>query len=180
MKQRIILDEENKIKVIQNFLIEPYFQELENVFMGGNMPWFFNKNSLNNTSDRSFMFTHMIYDYKEGWVGNDAINNIIGPMVWSIKEHLNFKSIFRIKANLTTEQGKQIIHPAHYDYSGPNKENFKIAIFHVNTCNGYTQIKEKKINNVSNQLIMFNNVSHKYATATNVSSRVIINFGFFT
>ena len=62
------------------------------------MPWFFNKNSLNNTSDRSFMFTHMIYDYKEGWVGNNAINNIVGPMVWSIKEHLNFKSIFRIKA----------------------------------------------------------------------------------
>ena len=38
----------------------------------------------------------------------------------------------------------------------------------------------KKIGNVENQLVIFNNVEHCYATATDCSSRVVINFNFIT
>jgi hypothetical protein len=188
MKQEIIIDKENKVKIIKNFLIEPYFIELKSILMGPYIPWFFQSDSLEGLNDKTFMFTHSVY-YKQrkdepslnpGWVGDPNINKLISPMVWFIKEHLNFKELSRIKINLTTNRNENVEHMPHVDYMGENEDKLKVAIFHVNTCNGYTKINNLKIKNEENQLILFNNIKHCYSTATDVSSRVVINFNFFT
>ena len=168
------------IKIIKNFLSKPYFDELQALFMGWHMPWFFNENSLTDVNDNSFLFTHAIFYKEHGWVGTELINNIIRPMLWNIKEHLNYSTVSRIKANLTTNRNKQVVHPTHRDWEGTNEDKYRIAVFHVNTCNGFTKVKDKKIENVENQLVIFNNVEHCYATATDCSSRVVINFNFIT
>ena len=49
------------IKIIKNFLSKPYFDELQALFMGWHMPWFFNENSLREVDDKSFMFTQAIF-----------------------------------------------------------------------------------------------------------------------
>jgi len=180
MNQKIFIDDQNNIKVVQNFLSKPYFEDLQKILMGYHMPWFFNENSLTDVNDNSFLFTHAIFYKEHGWVGTELINNIIRPMLWNIKEHLNYSTVSRIKANLTTNRNKQVVHPTHRDWEGTNEDKYRIAVFHVNTCNGFTKVKDKKIENVENQLVIFNNVEHCYATATDCSSRVVINFNFIT
>ena len=177
MKQKIILDKKNKIKIIKNFLIQPHFKDVQSLLMSRFTGWFYQSESLFDVNDQSFLFQHAIYFEKE-WTGTQPVINVINPMVWAIQEHLEFKKLSRIKANLTTNQTKQILHPWHRDMSWPNSEKNKVAIYHVNTCNGYTQIGERKIKSEENQLIIFDNVSHCYTTPTDVPVRVVINFNF--
>lgn len=166
------------MKIIKNFLPEAYLYDLNDLLMGKDMPWFFQENSLRNKDDGSFMFTHAVYFKEHGWVGNHIVNSMIRPMLWNIKDHLNYSEVSRIKCNLTTNQKDQIRHPKHLDWEGKDGDKYKIAIFHMNTCNGYTQIGDHKIENEKNQLIIADNVEHCYATSTNTKIRVVINFNF--
>ena len=178
MKQKVIVDKKNKLKIIKNFLIQPHFKQVQSMLMGRFTGWFYQPQSLFNINDHTFMFTHAIYFDEEGWTGSDHINNLIRPMLWSIEEHLEVKKVSRIKVNLTTNQDKQILHHWHRDMTGPGSDKNKVAIYHVNTRNGFTQVGDRKITNEENQLILFDNVRHCYATATDVPARVVINFNF--
>jgi hypothetical protein len=177
MKQKIILDKKNRIKIIKNFLIQPYFKELQLRLLGRFTGWFYQPHSLYDQKDGCFNFTHTIY-FEEQWTGADHINNLVRPMIWFVQEHIEFKTLSRIKANLTTNQQKPVLHTPHRDMDWDNAEKNKVAIYHVNTCNGFTQVGNRKITNEENQLIIFDNVKHCYATATDVPARVVINFNF--
>ena len=82
------------------------------------------------------------------------------------------------EAVLYTNQGREIRHPTHVDVpldSGVS-DKFRIAVFHVNTCNGKTVIGDQAIESVENQLIVFENVPHYGTVQTDTDTRVVINF----
>ena len=53
----------------------------------------------------------------------------------------------------------------------------KTAIYYVNTNNGYTVFKNKKIKSEANKIIIFNgNTKHKVKYQTDRDTRIVINF----
>ena len=86
------------------------------------------------------------------------------------------ENLYRIKANL---QFKTIFHRNtgyHYD----DFPEGKIALFYVNTNNGYTKIKKVgKINCIANRLVIFDSsLEHAGFTCTDEDTRVVINFNY--
>ena len=50
----------------------------------------------------------------------------------------------------------------------------------MNTNNGYTLFKNKKINSVENRIVLFNSdESHSSTNTTDCKSRIVINFNYF-
>ena len=63
----------------------------------------------------------------------------------------------------------------------PNVKNCKVAIYYVNTNNGYTLFKNnKKVMSEKNKLVIFDaNTEHASTTCTNQDYRIVINFNYF-
>jgi hypothetical protein len=55
-------------------------------------------------------------------------------------------------------------------------DKFRIAVFHLNTCNGKTVIGDESIESKENQLIIFKNVPHYGTVQTDTDTRVVLNF----
>ena len=168
-----------KHKVIDNFLDEEYFDSLVTLFTDkektGNdmMPWFFRTkiNSQHNVAeDNLFYMIHMFYD---GNVPMSPFYNKLIPLL----DKLEARCIIRIKANLYPNTEILHEHPMHTDY------NFfhSVAILSLNTCDGYTKLKDgTKIDSVANRVLIFDaSKKHCSTTTTNVSARINININFF-
>lgn len=55
------------MKQIDNFLIPPYFDKLKELVYSPNFNWFYQSSSLSNLEKcDNFMFTHKLWDLKDG------------------------------------------------------------------------------------------------------------------
>lgn len=160
--------------VVQDFLPQPHFDVVEDMFMSHKLPWYFNDRVV--TTGRDFMFTHAFMD--DGNVLAPQFFAPIQAMLPLIQARRNFVGVSRIKANLYTNQGKPIQHPEHYDIAPDSgvADKFFIGVFHVNTCNGKTVIGDEEFPSVANQLLIFDNVLHYGTVQTDQDTRVVINF----
>ena len=97
-----------------------------------------------------------------GWVKNNLINT----------EYV----CDRIKANLYTNQGKQIKHNFHID----TEQKHIVALYSVNENNGYTELETgEKIKSKRNRLTIFDgSIKHKSVTQDNTNFRINYNFNF--
>jgi hypothetical protein len=95
---------------------------------------------------------------------------------WELKK-LSVKSLLRVKANLLHKTEKTIEHGFHRDFPYENNT----AIFYLNTNNGYTKFKNKKIiKSEKNKLVDFNSsLEHTGSTCTDEDYRIVINFNYF-
>ena len=166
-----------KYEVIDNFLDKKYFDDLVTLCTDkdktGNetMPWFFNSSiaALNVIEDKLFYMSHLFYD------GNVPQSSLYDKLVPLLKK-LEVKCLIRIKANLYPNTERLHEHPMHIDmdflHSG--------AILSLNTCDGYTKLKDgTKINSVANRILLFDpNEEHCSTTTTNVSARINININY--
>jgi hypothetical protein len=93
--------------LIKNVLSSEKANELENVIMGSDFPWYWNESTLVNYDNtfkdlRNYQFTHNFYV-------NGKINSnycyLIDPIIESIEKNtdVKIKRIFRAKANLLTQ-----------------------------------------------------------------------------
>ena len=62
-----------KILVIDDFLPDPYFKQIENLLMGQNLSWYWNDGILNDRSNPGFFknsdlyqFIHILYNVDRG------------------------------------------------------------------------------------------------------------------
>jgi len=164
------------MKIIDNFLLEDYFKELQNLVYSNTFPWFFQKQTTTYEDDNNFMFTHTLIE-------NQKINSNyfpkFEPIKYFIKQHNNFDKFLRIKANLYTNQGKKIKHKKHHDWTDANNKphkDVKICILNFTSCNGVTVIKDKKVQSKENQMIFFGNIEEHYGiTQDDKDSRIILN-----
>ena len=160
-----------KYEVIDNFLDKEYFDSLATFFIN-QMPWFFSKEIAeeNVVEDKLFYMYHNIY---EACVPRSPAFDKIFPLL----QKLEADHLLRIKANLypSSETLQEHIMHVDFDYSHCT------ALFSLNTCDGYTKLKDgTKINSVANRVLLFDaSEEHCSTTTTNVSARINININYF-
>ena len=162
------------IDVRQDFLPPEHFRAIEQLFMSDVLPWHFNDRVV--SSARQFMFVHSFLN--DGQVVDDRYMAPVQAMLGPLQAVRPFIGVGRIKANLYTNQGASIAHPAHHDLppDSPESDKFFVAVYHVNSCNGCTVVGAEKIPSQANQLIVFDNVAHYGTVQTDADTRVVINF----
>jgi hypothetical protein len=167
------------MKVIDNFLPEDVFLQIQELTTGLYFPWYFNnctvEGNLPDTLD--YQLTHNFYtlgEYGQG-IGSSFFENI-EPII----KELNCFCLLRVKANLRTLykglQKQQGIY-----YHKDSEVDCTTAIFYVTTNNGYTIFKEtgEKVDCVANRLVKFDsNLEHAGISANDSKQRIVINFNY--
>ena len=158
------------IEVIDNFLEEDVFKEIEKILMGDKFPWFFNDFKNDDDDINNFQFTHTVVR------GNGNIESKFIQYMKPFFDKLNIKKIFRIKINLTTRTHNSFNHLYHTDVSF----QCTTAIFYINSNNGKTIFKHgEEVNSVANRMVIFNsNLEHAATSHTDEKTRVVINFNY--
>jgi hypothetical protein len=140
-------------QIYQNFLPPQHFADIQRLFMTGMIDWHFSDRVV--STERHFMFGHTFME--DGQVINQQFFEPVRGMLHLMQQKLDFIGVSRIRAVLYTNQGSPIEHPSHVDVpldSGVS-DKFRIAVFHVNSCNGKTVIGDQEIESKQNQLIIF-------------------------
>ena len=173
-----------KYEVIDNFLDEEFFNSLITLFteagsVDGNeiVPWYFNPNIVSREghknytekTDKLFYMGHMLYGQ------NQPLSPHFSKLI-PLLDKLEAMSLLRLKVNLFPNTEILHEHDMHIDFPFSHSG----AIFSLNTCDGYTKLKDgTKINSVANRVLLFNpSEEHCSTTATNVFARINININY--
>ena len=155
------------IKLIDNFLEKNLFSQIKNILTNDNFSWYY-KSVVGHSEDRSdFFFCHLLFENEQQT--SPYFSNILMPILGK----LNFNYLIRAKINLYTKKEKEIKTAFHTDFS----KKHKVALYSVNTNNGYTLFKNKeKVYSKENQLILFNGeLEHCSVAQTDENIRININ-----
>lgn len=165
-----------KYELIENVLED--FQELQNLWCNGsNIAWYYNSSTVEGR-DNHFMFTHHLY--RNGQISSDMYSSL-QDLLFKTSIFTNKSKLLRVKANMYTNQGKNIYHAKHTDYEDIG--DFTTAVFNFTTCNGGTVLfiddEEVVIPSIENSLLIFDgNITHQGFTQTDKNNRVLLNIDF--
>ena len=167
------------MKIEDNFLPQPEFDELQTIIMNLGFPWLYDKFIVYDPEKgegEDFQFTHTFF---YGGPMSQYIENL-NPIL----KIINPVSIFRIKANLLTKTSNIIENEFHVDMDILSDEKLKhwtTSIFYMNTNNGYTKFEDgTKVESVANRLVSFPaNKKHTGTSCTDEKIRVVLNFNYF-
>ena len=161
------------IKVIDNFLDEFEFQIIERDFLlNPNMFWKFEEFTEYPPKENSlFQFVHITYDFRDSSPQGQYFESI-----FPILKKLNAREIIRSKVNLTTKSENIIRGDFHVDVLFEHK----VAIFYLNTNNGYTLFEDgTKIESVANRMVLFDgHLRHLGTNCTDKQRRVVLNINY--
>jgi len=164
------------IEVIDNFLSDFDFRLIKNQFLDNpRILWQFNPirdgeyNKSSHKEEQPFQFVHGLY---RNFSPESEYFQHIKPFV----KKLEIRALLRVKVNLTTRSESIIEGGFHVD----NKNNHKVAIFYLNTCDGYTLFENgEKVNSVANRMVLFDgSLRHTGTNCTDKQRRVVINFNY--
>ncbi len=160
------------IEVVDDFLEQSTFGALQDIFLGAQIPWYYNR-GINQPSTQSdlndYQFTHKIFE-------DSTIQSELFSHTQAILAKLDIKSLIRIKANLSTKVEKLSYQGFHTDTTF----DCTTAIFYLNTNNGHTIVGEQKVESIENRLVKFNSqISHTGSTVTDTQVRVVLNLNYF-
>ncbi len=163
------------IEVFDNFLEHELFKKISNKII--NSKWSYS--DLIISFDKRIcdeLDNHQMYNmiYSDDEPKSDMFHLIRGIMM---NDKFNFKSLIKIKANLSFRTTKKIIHGYHVDVP----YECKTAIYYLNTNDGCTMFKDgREIGSVENRLVIFNSqLEHTGTTCTDQKIRSVINFNYF-
>jgi hypothetical protein len=159
-----------RYKIIDNFLPKDLFIKMKDFMMSAFIPWFYNERVAKiDEKVSSFYFTHTFFSDRYGMSNHYSE---IYPILQMIKP----EAILRVKGNLYPSTKKLIKYDYHRDYDF----NHQGCVFSINTCNGYTQLKDgTKIKSVENRIVFFDpGVEHTATNCTDEQTRININFNF--
>ena len=160
-------------KVIDNYLPESDFFVLKDTIESENFSWYFVPKSSHESNNRfDYHMGHAFYVADNGGKINSGNFDVLIPLIKKIKVNI----LIRVKANLKFITNKIIKSEPHID-----QERFdcKVAIFYVNTNNGYTMIGDKKVDSIENRIVFFDSKLKHYGTScTDKQRRIVINFNY--
>ena len=164
------------IKVIKNALSEKISDNILNILDAPDFPYFFQKYSTYNigaTDLNDYYFSHLIYG--DGKTQNSS-NEIVQSILMPILNRIEAKKIIRAKINLNTYQKEHVHSLFHID----QEKEHKVAIYYVNTNNGWTEFETgEKINSIKNSILLFDGkLKHKSVTQTDTKMRIVININY--
>tara|TARA_Y100001963_G_scaffold154875_1_gene244637 strand:+ start:1916 stop:2386 length:471 start_codon:yes stop_codon:yes gene_type:complete len=152
----------------ENYLDEESLKKLNINLNSNTFPWFWVKKIQGVDNINNYHFVHDFYT-------NDRICSHWFPLMESFISLIKPKALIRIKANLNVRTDKHIIFTKHRD----QEFDCKVAVFYLNSNDGYTLINNKKIKSVKNRMLFFNNDWHSSSTTTDQPNRIVINFNYF-
>jgi hypothetical protein len=158
------------VKIIKNFIEDKNkFQQIQNFLTSSHFPWFFQNNVASLEDTNGFYFTHNLFINNKS---TEYFNSLATPILGRLK----FDHLIRVRANCYVNNGKIEKHQFHVD--GPEKH--KVAIFGINSCNGFTEFENgDKCISEENKIIIFDGkVKHRSCTQTDQKIRVNININF--
>jgi hypothetical protein len=160
------------MKIIHNLLEPSVFKDIQNfIFNSNDFPLYYHS-EVGKKSDKSdFMFTHLFYINDKQ--NSDFMSLIVNPILDKLKP----KKLIRVKLNCYTKKEKHIHTAYHTDLNYPHK----VALFSLNTCNGYTYFKKskKKVYSVENDCVLFNGLlEHCSVNQTDENLRINININY--
>jgi hypothetical protein len=159
------------MKIIHNLLEPSVFKEIQTIVFSNDFPLYY-QSEVGKISDKSdFYFSHLFYvDDKQN---SDFMSLIVNPILDKLKP----KKLIRVKLNCYTKKEKHIQTAYHRDLEYPHK----VALFSLNTCNGYTYFKKskKKVYSVENDCVLFNGLlEHCSVNQTDENLRINININY--
>tara|TARA_B100001250_G_scaffold373391_1_gene359507 strand:- start:530 stop:1021 length:492 start_codon:yes stop_codon:yes gene_type:complete len=163
------------MKVIDNFLPEYHFNQIQSIMMDSYFPWYYNS-SINSSDGKGttlgdYQFTHTFYDDDDGGIISDLYTSL---MTFCANQ---LGKCNRVKANLNPRTRFHRKGGYHIDFP-----DVTTAILYINTNNGWTHIKKHgKVKSVANRIVIFDsNLKHTGVTCTDKNIRVLVNFNFTT
>ena len=155
--------------IIENYVDAESFKQLNIDLNSKHFPWFWVKKIEGENNIHNYHFSHHFY------VNNRICSDWFSLIEKSFLLVIKPKALIRIKANLNVQTEKQFLFEKHKDQDF----DCKVAIFYLNSNDGYTLINNKKIKSVKNRMLFFNNEWHSSSTTTNQPNRIVINFNYF-
>jgi len=167
--------------LITNFLDDETFNNIKNIITSNDMPWYTQPGAAKE-GDGQVLFTHVLINEQQQ-INSGLFETIGRPIVKKIKSiEPDFFRIIRMKINCLPNQFKPIKSGYHTDLLASS--NYKTLILSLNTNNGYTEFKDKKIPNfksiTNNAYIFDGNKEHRSVSQTNSAYRWNINFNYET
>ena len=155
------------MNIFDNFINKKECKNINEMFLSKNFPWYYSKDQTN-SKDTSFMF-HIFYR-------ENQVNTHHYDLIEPILNKLNPKKILHIRANLCFKRPSKC--DWHVDKLTQDLKH-KTAIYYVNTNNGYTLFKNKKVNCEKNKIVIFDaDQKHKAKIQTNTDTRMVININY--
>jgi len=159
-------------ELIDDFLPESEFKELENFVYNPNLNLYYQDNISVRTGEDVWtpFFGHKIYD-------RDApLSEIYYPVKDFFISKLDIKSLIRSKLNCYFKTDVLVEHSLHTDFDYQHKG----AILSLNTCDGFTILDNKiKVKSIRNRVLLFDpSIPHKSTSCTDKRSRwnIIVNY----
>ena len=156
------------MEVIQNFIKEKsVFDSIKNLLMSSDFPYYYNDFTASELDKSNFFFGHVLH------INGEPRSSFFNQVAMPLLGRLNFNYLHRVKINLYTKQEKHFVSELHRDMD----VNHSVALFSVNTNNGYTLFEDgTKVPSVENQCLIFNgSLKHSSANQTDEKVRININ-----
>jgi len=171
------------IKVYDDFLSKKDFEFVKDNMLGHQFPWHIGtvanpkKTSLLCDELDNIQFCESIY---KDCAPQGPEFAIVKPIISS--SILRIAAIRRIKANITLRTPKIVMHGWHTDGMRDGEQPFVVAIYYVNSNDGYTQFRDgTQVESIANRLAIFpSTMEHTGTTCTNTKFRCVINFNFYS
>jgi len=173
-----------KHKVVDNFLSEEKFTEIQKVIMGPDFNWNYSYNVAEGEGvENEDYFIHLFY---MGLMEKPKLDDNGLPIppekssfykyIEPILEKLPIENLIRAKANLYLKRNKLVHHKNHVDTKFPHKG----AIFYLNDNDGFTVLEDgTEIESRANRVLFFDPSNPHHSTScTNVKRRININFNY--
>ena len=155
------------MNIYKNFIDKNKADQIEKVFLSMDFPWYYSKTQTH-YKDSSYLF-HCFYK-------QDKINSDFFYLIEPILNKINPKKLYNARANLSLKRPSKC--NWHTDGWEKNKKH-NTAIYYVNTNNGYTEFKDKKIKCLKNQIIIFDSkLLHRAKIQTDTITRMVINLNY--
>ena len=185
-----------KVEIIDDWLDDYSFDQLKLSLLpdGANtapLPWGFGGKVGGNTEDlKNYQFTYLFYrGYPNFYTDNNYY--LVDPIVEKIPD---VYQLVRVKANLQPYSEEKYVSAWHWDSSvgqerdeknlvtkeGTPIKNAHVAIFYLNTNNGYTELDDgTKVDSVANRLLIFpNEMKHRGVSANDTMFKSVVNIVF--
>jgi hypothetical protein len=147
--------------IIENLLPKTYEDEIENVLLGNNFPWYYYNVTTpatypdcyyTNTTKDTPQFTHMFFNARMNMPGIvSEYYTLIFPIVILLEKHTGRQfsnRMIRIKANYISRESN---YPENYhNIAHTDGDNVESLIYYVNNSDGNTILFNEKLGDVTN------------------------------
>ncbi len=186
------------IKIIDNFLDDEEFIKIESIFFKQSenrpyiseesdekdFPWYFRNSTSYSPRQEENIDTITNYQFVHNFFASHQCLSPYYDNITSIFTKLGVKSLLRCKANMQMRTEKIVERQLHQDRPNgcdPNKDPYTIAVYYLNTNDGYTKFEDgKKVESVANRMAIFSpKLKHASTSCTNQKRRIVLNMNYF-